>query len=62
ILPAIGEKIQWHDVDSSSMKQILCAADYPNSLGLGLFNIEEETIRSLFIGKKISRSNYNTSK
>ncbi|CAM2728968.1 unnamed protein product [Rotaria socialis] len=51
ILPAIREKIQWHDFDSSSMKQILCAADYPNSLGLGLFNIEEETIRSLFIDR-----------
>lgn len=62
ILPAIRDKIQWLDVDSSSMKQILCAADYRNLHGLGLFNIEEETIRSLFTGKKISRSNYNMSK
>jgi hypothetical protein len=62
ILPVIRDKIQWLDIDSSSMKQILCAADYRNLHGLGLFNIEEETIRSLFTGKKISRSNYNMSK
>ncbi|CAF4591183.1 unnamed protein product, partial [Rotaria sp. Silwood2] len=27
ILPAVHEKIQWLDVESSSMKRILCAAD-----------------------------------
>ncbi|CAF4762566.1 unnamed protein product, partial [Rotaria sp. Silwood1] len=48
ILPAVREKIQWLDVESSSLKQILCAADYPNLYRLGLFNIEEETIKSLF--------------
>jgi hypothetical protein len=58
ILPAIREKIQWLDVESSSMKQILCAADYPNLYRLSLFNIEEETVKSLFTGKKISRSNF----
>ncbi|CAF4822104.1 unnamed protein product, partial [Rotaria socialis] len=53
---------QWLDVESSSMKRILCAADYPNLHGLGLFNIEEETIKSLFIGEKISKSNSNNRK
>lgn len=53
ILPAVREKIQWLDVESSSMQQILSAADYPNLYGLGLFNIEEETVKSLFTGKKI---------
>ncbi|CAF3041488.1 unnamed protein product, partial [Rotaria sp. Silwood2] len=38
---AVHEKIQWLDVESSSMKRILCAADYPNLHGLGLFNTEE---------------------
>ncbi|CAF3389172.1 unnamed protein product [Rotaria socialis] len=54
ILPAVHEKIQWLDVESSSMKRILCAADYPNLHGLGLFNIEEETIKSLFIDINLS--------
>ncbi|CAF3283269.1 unnamed protein product [Rotaria socialis] len=54
ILPEVREKIQWLDVDSSSMKQILCAAHYPNLHGLGLFNIEEETIKSLFTDISLS--------
>ncbi|CAF0917340.1 unnamed protein product [Rotaria sp. Silwood1] len=54
ILPAVREKIQWLDAESSSMKQILCAADYPNIHGLGLFNIEEETIKSLFTDVNLS--------
>jgi hypothetical protein len=62
ILPSIHEKIQWLDVESSSMKQILCATDYPNLYGLGLFNIKEETIKNLFTGKKISRSNCSSRK
>jgi hypothetical protein len=55
ILPAIHAKIQWLDIESTSMKQILCAANYSNLYGLGLFNIEEETIKNLFTGKRISR-------
>ncbi|CAF2700255.1 unnamed protein product [Rotaria sp. Silwood2] len=62
ILPAVHEKIQWLDVESSSMKRILCAADYPNLHGLGLFNTEEETIKSLFTGEKISKFNSNNRK
>ncbi len=62
ILPSVREKIQWLDLESSSMKQILCAADYPNLYGLGLFNIEEESVKSLFAGKKISRSHCYSSK
>lgn len=52
ILPSICEKIQCLSVDSSSMKQILSAVNYPNLHVLGLFNIEEETVQSLFTGKK----------
>jgi hypothetical protein len=55
ILPAIHKKIQWLDVDSSSAKEILCAADYSNLHGLSLFNIEDETIRNLFTGKRKSQ-------
>ncbi|CAF1329991.1 unnamed protein product [Rotaria sordida] len=54
ILPAIHEKIQWLDIESSSMKQILCAANYSNLYGLGLFNIEEETIKNLFTDVNLS--------
>jgi hypothetical protein len=52
ILPSICEKVQCLFVDSSSMKQILSAVNYPNLHVLGLFNIEEETVKSLFTGKK----------
>jgi hypothetical protein len=58
ILPLIHDKIQWLDVDSSSMKPILCAANYSNLYELGLFNIEEKAIKNLFTGKRISRTNY----
>src|SRR5438132_687495 len=41
ILPSIHDKIKWLDLESSSMKNILHAADYPNLYGLGLYNINE---------------------
>ncbi|CAF4237759.1 unnamed protein product, partial [Rotaria sordida] len=48
ILPKIHTKIKWLDVESSFMKNILHAADYPNLNTLGLYNIEEETAKYLF--------------
>jgi hypothetical protein len=54
VLPEISMKIKWFDLESSSMKHILCAADYPNLYGIGLYNIEQETARCLFTGKEIS--------
>ncbi|CAF3966332.1 unnamed protein product [Rotaria sp. Silwood1] len=51
ILPQIHYKIKWLNIESSSMKHILCIVDYPNLNGLGLYNIEEETFKRLFIGK-----------
>ncbi len=51
ILPEIHDKIQWLDLESSSMKCILHAAKYPKLNSLGLYNINEESIRSLFTGK-----------
>src|SRR5689334_16797640 len=44
ILPAIQEKIQWLCVESSTMKQILYATDYPNLYGLALFNLERKIV------------------
>lgn len=52
ILPEIHDKIKWVDLESSSMKHVLCAADYPNLNRLGLYNIHEESARQLFTGKK----------
>jgi hypothetical protein len=54
ILPEIHVKIKWLDLDSLSMIRILCAADYPNLSGLGLYNMEDKTARCLFTSKEIS--------
>ncbi len=51
ILPSIHDKIKWLDLESSSMKYVLHAADYPNLYGLGLYNINEESARCVFTGK-----------
>ncbi|CAF3736225.1 unnamed protein product [Rotaria socialis] len=59
ILPEISMKIKWLDLESSSMKQILHSTDYPNLNGLGLYNVERETSRSLFTGKKISIESFS---
>ncbi|CAF1199811.1 unnamed protein product [Rotaria sordida] len=49
ILSSIHHKIKWLNLESSSMKRILLATNYPNLYGLGLYNIEAETALSLFI-------------
>ena len=54
ILPEIHYKIKWINLESSSMKYILYAADYPNLNGLRLYNIEEKTAKCFFTGKQIS--------
>ncbi|CAF4791480.1 unnamed protein product, partial [Rotaria sp. Silwood2] len=41
-------KIEWLDLESSSMKYILYAADYPNLNGLNLYNIEDKTAKCFF--------------
>ena len=51
ILPEIHDQIQWLDLESTSMKTVLHAADYSNLHNLGLYNIDEESIRSLLKGK-----------
>ncbi|CAF5097090.1 unnamed protein product [Rotaria sp. Silwood1] len=47
ILPSIHHKIQWLDVESSSMERIL-STNYPNLYGLGLYNLEIEKAKHLF--------------
>jgi hypothetical protein len=51
ILPEIHGKIQCLDLESSSMRHILRAANYPNLNVLRLYNIDEESARCLFTGK-----------
>ncbi|CAF4267259.1 unnamed protein product [Rotaria magnacalcarata] len=51
ILHEIHHKIQWLNLESSSMKRIFLAANYPNLFELGLYDIEIETALSLFIGE-----------
>ncbi|CAF1066755.1 unnamed protein product, partial [Adineta steineri] len=48
ILPDISVKIKLLHLESSSAKNILRAADYPNLYGLGLYNINGKTARRLF--------------
>jgi hypothetical protein len=57
ILPSIHQNIKRLDLESSSMKDVLCAADYPNLDSLGLYNINEDSARSLFNGKMNDFSN-----
>ncbi|CAF3094044.1 unnamed protein product [Rotaria sp. Silwood2] len=49
ILPEIHHRIKWLNLESSCMKQILLATNYPNLCGLGLYNIDSEKALSLFI-------------
>jgi hypothetical protein len=51
ILPDISINIKWFYLESSSVKRILNAADYPNLYGLGLYNMKEKIARRLFTGK-----------
>ena len=41
ILPEIHHKIKWLNLESSSMKRILLATNYPNLYGLGLYDIDD---------------------
>ncbi|CAF4043986.1 unnamed protein product, partial [Rotaria sp. Silwood1] len=54
ILPKIHCNIKWLNLESSSMKRILLATNYPILYGLGLFDMDVETALSLFTGKPFS--------
>ncbi|CAF4881718.1 unnamed protein product [Rotaria sp. Silwood1] len=62
ILHEIHYKIQWLNLESSSMKRILLATNYPTLFGLGLYDIEIETALSLFIVPLIEILNIDTEK
>ncbi|CAF4968624.1 unnamed protein product [Rotaria sp. Silwood1] len=52
ILPSIHYKIQRLNLEASSMKRILFATDYPNLRGLGLYNVDDETVKYVFNGSE----------
>jgi hypothetical protein len=54
ILPKINDKIEWLNVESSSMERILLSTNYPNLHGLGLYNLASNTARDIFTGKIFS--------
>ncbi|CAF2453017.1 unnamed protein product [Rotaria sp. Silwood2] len=51
IFPKVHGKIEWLNIESSSMKRTLLSTNYPNLHGLGLYSLTSETARDLFTGK-----------
>lgn len=51
ILPSIHNKIEWLDLESSSMRRILLCTDYPNLHRLGLYNLDKQLAKHLVSGK-----------
>lgn len=52
IFPQISHKIEWLNIESSCLERILYAAEYSNLRGIGLFNVTDEIVQRIFIGKK----------
>ncbi|CAF4936759.1 unnamed protein product [Rotaria sp. Silwood1] len=48
ILPQIHNKIQWLNLETSSMRRILRSTYYPNLIGLGLYELHIEEAEYLF--------------
>ncbi|CAF3712851.1 unnamed protein product [Rotaria socialis] len=48
ILPKIQDKIEFLNLESSSMKRILLLTSYPNLYGIGLYDIATEIAKDLF--------------
>jgi len=62
ILPRIEHKVEWINIEMSSMKRILLSANYPNLYGLGIYNIDKADIfldlsGKILICSKISQLN-----
>ncbi|CAF2802925.1 unnamed protein product [Rotaria sp. Silwood2] len=51
ILPAIHHKIEWLDLESSSIERILLATTYDNLFGIGLWNMDAMRALYLFYSK-----------
>ncbi|CAF0795699.1 unnamed protein product [Rotaria sordida] len=59
ILPEIHHQIKWLNLESSSMKRIVRATNYPNLYGFGLFNLNVETTLSLFTELHVTLKTFN---
>ena len=59
IIPQICHKIKCLNLESSSVKRVLLAADYPNLCELSLYNFENETAIHLSNSKKIDTCYFN---
>ncbi|CAF1395599.1 unnamed protein product, partial [Rotaria sordida] len=57
ILPKVHHKIQWLELESSSMNRVLLATDYPNLYGLSLYNLNTKQAKQLFSGRKLLNHN-----
>ncbi|CAF3400211.1 unnamed protein product [Rotaria sp. Silwood2] len=53
ILPKIHHKIEWIDVEFSSLERILLSTNYPNLNGLGLYDLTSERARDFFIDSNL---------
>lgn len=51
IIREIHHKIERLDVEFSTMRRILCSADYPKLAGLGVYGLALEAAKDLFDGK-----------
>ncbi|UJR20230.1 hypothetical protein I4U23_023361 [Adineta vaga] len=51
VLPQIQYKINWLDIEVSSMECVLVSGNYPNLFGLGIDNIETDNDLNIFEGK-----------
>ncbi|CAF3858185.1 unnamed protein product [Rotaria sp. Silwood1] len=51
ILPLIHNKIEWLNIESSSIKRILLVTNYPNLHGISLYNINMKKFLSIFTDK-----------
>ncbi|CAF2080803.1 unnamed protein product [Rotaria magnacalcarata] len=52
ILPTIHHRIEWLNVEPSSLERILLCTNYPNLCGLGLYNLEKKIALRIFTDKK----------
>ncbi|CAF4695157.1 unnamed protein product [Rotaria sp. Silwood1] len=59
ILPEIHHKIKWVNLESSYMKRILLATNYPNISELGFYNINIDKVLSPFTDDNINKTKAN---
>ncbi|CAF1036303.1 unnamed protein product [Rotaria sordida] len=57
ILSKIHQKVKWLDIESSSMERIL-STNYPNLVGIALYNIHLENVVHLFSDVRLFTSTY----